>query len=564
MRKKTRSMLIALLLLMTYAVGIPLAAGTAEGATEPLYVVTVLREGIDAKASNETEFGKYIEETFGIVFDYVSYNGDWAEKCALMLASGDYPEFMQINTAELMTNYIDAGALLSFDDYQALLPNFYDWYAEAIPSARASAKDGKLYYYIAEVGGIAGVYDTGLEWSIRSDLLEEQGWPSLLTASEWIEFFKTAKANHPTTESGLETFVTLPLGESWGMNTLFKNTPEFRIWNHVLSVSFADEAHPVYDTWADGSSNYDFLAFWNEMWRENLLDPECFTDKCDQLTAKANTTQALATWYARWLIDSSNRAFEEAGTPQYIYVEMPFRTDANADAPRILTHTTTLSLGFGNMCITKNAKEPERLMKLLDYLCSDEGMLRHHWGEEGVDYTVDPETGLRDATPALVELYKSDYEAYKNKGFGIFINLGVALEQKYNPRDMQPGAITYSTGIQQVAYLDRQLEAIKNTTGDDLPWDVWGGPNSRLQEAFVVDDESWTSGMEINSDNDLYDLFIEIEEYTWSAIPKVIMAESAEEFAAAYAETVATRKAMGIDRIVACAQAQVDAALAGD
>lgn len=557
--KKRWCLILAMVLL---AASIP-AAMAAEN--DDPYVITWLKDGLSESYNTaDFEIGRHIKEKFNIEIEFVAFTGDWSEKCALWLAGGDYPEIMQINTAELTQQYINAGALLSYDDYQDIMPDFFARFAAALPSARACAPDGKLYFYISQTGALSGTYDTPLAWTVRSDLLEEQGWPNLLTASEWLEFFKTAKANHPTTEDGLETYVDLPLGEAWGYNTLGVLIPEvYHVsgGNQVKATNLLDESHPILDTWADNALYHDTLAFWNAMWRNDLLDPECFTDKCDQLVAKSNTTQCLASWYARWLFGSTNNLMIERGTPQYTYVEMPFRTDATADSPRIIMQVNSMVPGFGNIVVTKNCKQPERVMELINFLSSDEGMLLHHWGVEGVDYVVDPETGKRDASPELLDLYINDHDgAFKQKGFSCFDNLGVNYGQNYNPIDMQPGNINYSDSIQALSYTERQLEAIEKTNGDPLPWHIYCGEHSRLQNTVIVTDtlaiEGWTIPAE---EEELLDLEQEILDYTYMQIPKIIMAETEEEFEALFAETIQFRKDMGIDKILNFLQERIDA-----
>ena len=212
--------------------------------------------------------------------------------------------------------------------------------------------------------------------------------------------------------------------------------------------------------------------------------------------------------------------------------------------------------GFGNMVVTKNCKYPERVMALINYLHSDEGMLLHHWGVEGTHYTID-ENGVRDATPELIAMYGTD--DYKNIGFGCFINLGCAYEQALNPKDGQPGAITYSAGIQSVNYTDRQLEACEKTYGAPLPWDVFAEGYSRRTFQEITDPGVNGACESVYTDDDMMDLKDALLEYTYEAIPKIIMAESVEAFEAEFNATVAARQDMGIENVIAAMQTAVDA-----
>ncbi len=549
------------LLLVVAMLAAALPAALADSELEE-YRITVLRETLtEGYSTDEFAIGQILYDKFKIAIDYVPYSGDWTQYCSLRLTGGDYPELMQLNDQQIAQAYIDAGALLSFDDYADLLPDFFARYPETCyESGRSFASDGKLYFFQSGSGSVGATSNTHLNWSVRSDLLEEQGWPFVFTASEWVEFFKTAKANHPTTDDGLELFVDIPFGEAWGFNTLFVPSIHYNA-DHIKNIDY--ETYQVSDSWTTVMM-HEVMAFWNELWREDLLDPECFTDKSDQLTAKSNTTQCMASWYARWLFGGTNQAFIDAGTPQYQYVEMPFVVDSLKDDPypQAKPGSASWTTGFGDMVVTKNCKYPERIMELINYLHSDEGVLLYGWGVEGEDYYVDPETGKRDATPELVEMAKNDPDAYRLRGFGCFINLSAAYEQGLNPKDMQPGNIRYSTAIQQVSYTDRQIEAVQKIAGAGLPWDIFS--DGVLPRPYAeYEGKNVGSATDIPADEvDLIDMRDEIRDYTFSMIPKIIMAETPEDFEAMYQECVEGRRNYGIDTIIAWMQERADEAVA--
>lgn len=536
------------LLLATVLLAAVLPTALTENELEE-YRITIMREiNIDEPYSTDDfEIGKILYDKFKIAFDYVPYSGDWTEYCSLRLAGGDYPEIIQLNDQQVAQAYIDAGALLSFDDYAELLPDFFSYYPEySYDDARSYASDGKMYFY-SSCGNLPSTSNPGMNFIVRSDLVEEQGWPFVYTASEWIEFFKTAKANHPTTEDGLETFVDLPLGETWGFNTLFNDCGNPHS-DHIRTINY--ETYTVSDTWSYPVMR-EFMAFWNTMWRENLLDPECFTDKSDQMVAKCNTKQCLAGWYARWMFGSTNQAFIDAGTPQYQYIEMPFVVDSMRDVARpVVVGGDTMATGFGTYTVTKNCKHPERVMEFLNYLFTDEGRLLINWGVEGVDWYIDPVTGKRDATPEAVDLYVNDPEAYKQRGISIISSFGPGGGQEINPHDGQLGAIIYSDSLQAVAYTDRLLEAVKAICGKNLPWDIFSG--DVLPGGYVfVNDKGLNAAINIPGEQtDLVDIRDEIMDYTYNMIPKVFMAESEEAFNAVYDECVAGRQALGLSTLI--------------
>ncbi len=553
MRKLWALLLVAAML----AAALPAALATEELEE---YRITILREinMTDPFATDDFAIGKIVYDKYKIALEYVPFSGDWTQYCALRLAGRDYPEIMQLNDQQTAQAYIDAGALLSFDDYKDLLPDFFSYYPEyAYDDARSYAADGKMYFFTG-CGSLPATSNPGMNFIVRSDLVEEQGWPFVYTASEWLEFFKTAKANHPTTAEGLETFVDLPLGEVWGFNTMF-NDCGHPYGNHIYVIDWP--TYTVSDRWTDPVMR-EFMAFWNQMWREHLLDPECFTDKCDQMISKSNTTQCLASWYARWLFGNTNQSFIDAGTPEYQYIEMPFTVDSTRDVPAYSAASGgTMATGFGDVVVTTTCKYPERVMELLNYLHTDEGRILVNWGVEGEDWYINPETGKRDATPELVEMYVNDQEAYKARGFGCFMTFSSGGGQNINQHDLQVGAIIYCDALQAVAYTQRQLEAVKAICGQSLPWDIFSADVLPGGYEFI-ETKGVDNAVNIPAENvELIDMQEEILDYTFGMIPKIIMAESDEEFNALYDECVEGRQSYGIDTIISWMQEQAAAAI---
>lgn len=548
--KKFLALLLAIVMMLSVA-----SFTVAEEELEE-YRVTYVYPGIsDGWSTDDYDIGKIIYDKFKIALDYVPFTGDWTEYCSLRLAGGDYPEIMRLDTAEMTQAYIDAGALLSYDDYADIMPDFFSFWDDFVyDTGRSHAADGKLYY-CTDAQAIPNTASPAMQFIVRSDLLEEQGWPNPYTASEWLDFFKTAKENHPTTEDGVETFINLPLGESWGYNTLFNETATT---GHIIKKDYS--TYTCVDTWDDFEER-EFMEFFNALWRANLLDPESFTDKTDQMIAKANTTQSLSGWYGRWLYGPTNNAFIDAGTPQYQYVEMTFRIDSMADTPRpCVSQAGGFGLGFGDRTVTNNCKDPERLMALVNYMYSDEGYVLQSWGVEGVDWYLNPETGRRDATPQLIDMYLNDPDAFEQRGFSKFQGFMTTCGNNLSVKDRNYGAIAYCEAMSQVTYTDRVIEAAQKTAGQPLPWNL--NMDGVLPCGYVYVNDKGINSVSIPVEReDLKDIQDDVQDYTYSMIPKIIMAESDAEFNALYDECVAVRKEKGIDTLVDWYNEQFQAAV---
>lgn len=89
----------------------------------------------------------------------------------------------------MVQDYIAADALVCSDDYIASSTYFKERYVAQIPYWRASSQDGKIYSwerYVPSTDNAPEVLDIG----VRSDMLEQQGWPTLVSEDEWVNFLR--------------------------------------------------------------------------------------------------------------------------------------------------------------------------------------------------------------------------------------------------------------------------------------------------------------------------------------------------------------------------------------
>jgi ABC-type glycerol-3-phosphate transport system substrate-binding protein len=178
------------------------------------YVIKVLTQtNNQIKRSDETKIGKKIKEKFNMVFEYVQAPGNYADKLNLMLAGGDYPEIVSIQDNATFDKYARAGALLPIDDLVKKSPEFAERYKVQIPLWKLSGHDGKLYKWEsavpADFRNVVEVNDVG----VRIDVLEQQGWPQLLSTDDYIKFLTKGLEDNPTTNGKKTIGMIVPFGE---------------------------------------------------------------------------------------------------------------------------------------------------------------------------------------------------------------------------------------------------------------------------------------------------------------------------------------------------------------
>jgi hypothetical protein len=119
-----------------------------------------------------------------------------------------------------------------------------------------------------------------------------------------------------------------------------------------------------------------------------------------------------------------NKELEKADAP-FRYIPYPAQLTSQREHNEEKVYTQNSGEVWSSTCITKNAKYPERIAKLMNWQASEEGMILLGWGREGVEYTI--ENGKRVATPQYFEKLKSDpgyvFELGGPSEFGFYLGI---------------------------------------------------------------------------------------------------------------------------------------------
>lgn len=467
----------------------------AESGYEDLYTIDILTDVAFVDSSLDTTIGQWIADEFGIAFNYVTYSGDIQEKQALMLAGGDFNEIQYMQYQTIVQQYIDAGVLLNLDDYKDLLPDFYARYEEAIPYWRTASKDGGLYKWEAQTPKAIESELPHFDVMVRSDVLEYYGYPELVTASDWKEFLSKAVKDFPTTYDGQSTVgMTLPMAESYGMQGIVpigyeKGETYIACGNDYFTWNVKTEQFEDYLLNPEVKESFQFF---NDLYKEGLLDEECFTDTADITGQKMSDGRAIAVWYVSWMNDTANEALKKAGHEEMSYIEMPFQLDSQEGQK--YTTPAVVSYPYMSFGITTNCKDPERVLKFINWCCTEEGQLMLQCGIEGVHYTI--EDGKRVPTDLRYEC-SENLEVGKREGLVdgdcVFRGLPFGLT-------LAEDGIPYNFGCDQ-EYIDANtLTEREKEVYEGLGWE---SSNQWWAENFEAVDPGFSQSCALDTTSDL-------------------------------------------------------------
>ncbi|HZG78854.1 MAG TPA: extracellular solute-binding protein [Paenibacillus sp.] len=516
----------------------------AEGTTSSRELYTIKLFNNDAtklKKWSDTPVGQEILNRFNIDVELIPPpSGDTKEQLGLMLAAGNYPEIVHLQDQDITNKYIEAGALVALDPYLDKMPNFTEWFKDSIPYWRQAAGDGKLYNWNSLLPQDQAVFPENNDMAVRTDLLEQQGWTTPVSADEWIAFLKKAKEDNPKTPDGKNTIgIVAPFGESWGMAgiapILYEKGEGIQISNGSIFWHNGKQEYVDMFTYSDTKESFQFF---NKLYQAGLLDEESFTDKWDQVFDKMTSGRALSAWYVVWGGGGANAALKEKGMEQLSYITMPIQSNGQLARGEKNVIMSQLTRPFDTIAITKNAKHPERLLELVDFMNSEEGQVLLQSGIEGVHYTI--QDGKRVATDAFIQGRNADPDYNIKQGIGVISEFGMAAST--SPVDNQPYNLALTEPV-----VKQTRSARVNEAYEKLGWETpltWWEQNAEWATIGLA------SGIGLEQSSDEGVLEAKLADFRVKNTSKLIMAKDDAAFESLYNQLVQEYNAMNPQQVV--------------
>ncbi|GGD88777.1 ABC transporter substrate-binding protein [Paenibacillus nasutitermitis] len=517
---------------------------------KPLITYKVLARGIDKpRSSTEDEVGKIIQEKFNVVFEYVPYNETASDKALLMLAANDWGDLDIVTTGidAVTKKYIEADAFLKLDDYKDIIPNFFEYEKDLIPYWRnLDAKNGDLYIWQSGPDQLQMTSEP-LDMNVRVDVLEELGWPKLDTTDDYINFLREAVKKFPTSLDQKSIGMINFWGEAYGP-LLATYLPRHSGYQHFYKTTgFVDVEAKKIIPLASHPYLKETLKFWNVLSREGIMDREAWTDKSPEFVKKWESGVALSANFAKWNIPSINAKLALIGHPEMQYIVTPIRLSIAKEEGKNVRYELFNGVRPDETTgILKTAKEPERLLEVLNFMSSEEMTIRLGWGIEGRDYTINEE-GLRIPTPELLEIVKSgDPDKQMLKRFGSYVTVFPTRTNATGPNG-QANYFANDTQYLMAAATDTQKKAYA-AYGWDTMLEAWHN-NSEFK--FVPFDIT-PYASSTNLDPELKEAKMEekIMQYMDKQIPLVINANDDAQFEKLYNDMVKKVDELGQQQVV--------------
>jgi len=377
---------------------------TAEPAVQELLTLRCTTSQYGEKSSKNANdiVTPYVEKRFNVKFDVFMTPQDMANKeyYALNKAAGTLPDVM-------MTDRQGSGFLAStgdfadITDYMSMIPSYTRWLEPntfkrwltngrqfALPQPYPNGNDpelkGNIYYEGFNVWPLL----------IREDILTRLGYK--LTPFEDIAKETTDKGIWPTFDQlGIEPAIDTPekfdelLKKIQAENIMVGDKPLTPLssiyWSVFHLSSMMDNGHWRINEAGDVDGflglpgAYPYYKMWSEWYRADLLDKDYVTQKDDQLQEKWATGRVATGLYVPNL--GAARQALQANDPAAMV-----RPVAWPKQDQLYGFFDVFETGFWTLVFNKEIKELERVLELVEWLNSDEGIDINTWGP--------PEAGL--------------------------------------------------------------------------------------------------------------------------------------------------------------------------
>jgi putative aldouronate transport system substrate-binding protein len=309
-----------------------------------------------------------IKRKTNVILDVTVTNPGYAEKLAVVVASGDIPDIMASIGISTGMRYGNEGAFIDVIEHEKEMPDFAKWRREnAQKLLPFLSGEGKMFVYpLIELG------KTEREgYFYRKDIFEKHNIKEPTDSEEFYQVCKKLKELYPDTYPF--TF------RDWDMYRLNLYAPQF-------GAEFDYYYDEKSDSWKYGAIEEkckDMVVFLNRLYKDGLLTPDFLSIGTKAWVDQLSASRAFITfdWLTR--IDFYNVPLRKENPEFTMYYMPPWKGLPNGEQK--VGNTTFLGSG---LAVGSTTDQLDVVKKYMDWTFTDEARELLSWGEEGVTYEM--------------------------------------------------------------------------------------------------------------------------------------------------------------------------------
>lgn len=378
---------------------------------------------------DQSEIAKAVTAKTGVTLKVETITSSEREKLATVFASGDLPDITNApywdtnpgGEGELIKNAGVEGLLLPLKGLIDKYPNVKRLYDVGVISQKYLDKyinnpeyNGEIYVIPTQTGrGQNDVRDWAYNLFARKDILAKLSiTPESVTTEQAIyDLLTKIKGGSFTDTNGKPVIPGSTWHDGWdygqflkgfnpgGVTSDWMKTPDGKIVNRIMNQNIIDRT-----------------LYMRKLVAEGLMDPECFTQTDTQAKEKMITGRVavFGCHYPNQYDFFKGTLY--ATNPEMEYVPLGPILDLQGGVPSQIERIGRT--GSPVLFLSKNIKNPDQALGLVDYLNSDEGIILSEFGIEGTNYTMD--NGIPKYTADTQKIKDTDSNKWNLMGFAAF------------------------------------------------------------------------------------------------------------------------------------------------
>lgn len=485
--------------------------------TSPIDLTWFVGANWYAHTWGESLTSKYVTEKTGVNVKLEVPSGEANEHITLMMTSGQLPDLISMGSWETAVKKLWEG------DHVFALNELADQYD---PYFYKVAGDGTLKWYRQENGNTYGVpndsyspnlmHETGMTaanqtFLVRKDLYEEMGSPDLSTPEGFLGALQLLKDKYPEYKGQPMSPFFAQGNVPYGMTEYLQN---------LLAVPHEKDGK-VYDRVTD-PEYLTWLKTFRTAYERGLINVDFLVDSDTQVEEKTNNARYFM-MIREWTgMTAVNPLLAASANPDSYYIAVDGPQNSKGDSAKLFPGNMD---GWMVTMISKSTKNPERAIRFLTYLASEEGQQDLFLGKEGETWeTVDGKPQLK---ADMVNLIASDIET---------------LEKQYGVLDtywMMRNPVIVNQWRPEKAPVIKQMEDFANAQADI--------------------DSGIYKGLDPLGDSEVAVAWSRISQNWEEVLPELITAKDEAAFDKVFASFLERRDEYGFQQVVEFRQAELDA-----
>ncbi len=361
-------------------------------------------------------------------------------------------------------------------------------------------------------------------WDTRWDLYKEMGYPEVKNMSDMADLLKKMQQMDPKDDSGSKTYA-VSLWPDWDDNMVMyvKSTATAYYGYDEMNIGLYDPKTGIwYDALQDNGPYLEMLKWYNNLYREGLVDPDSMTQTYDQMAEKVQNGGVLFSIfnYSGQLAFNTDKHMKKG---EYMYCMKP------KDASPIVYGMSTLGSNYITT-IGASCEYPEVAMEILNYFCTPEGRMTYLYGP------------------------KDECWYYDDNGYCALTELGESCKKDLKTK-MESHKGTFQDGQLQMAVSTWSVDADNpDSNGDTYNYDNWH--NNQVEPKYKIQ-KDWVKKTGCKNLNDY------MEQGNFTVAPGTSFSASTKEdaFATVYKQVTDSIKNNSWNALYAKNDAQFNAAV---